>query len=756
MPFLDATIRPSPVDPRFAMTVPVDESGRTEAMSEIPDLQHEAYKYGVIGKTVQDVGKAAQQLHLGYAQGKLQGQIQNITTPIQDSLLQISQLETDIDGLQRQKRMATSIEDIKRIEPDLHNKLNLLREAQSQGAINSKDYMLRVSKAIREAVNRNPGYTNPLIEHGRDVLWSAGIREIQDPYIDIDKANQKAEKDKRTLLTTQATKYGVPVDPFRIHEPEYQQQLVTQYTVAAEAKNYATAVVRGEKLDKIANKTAREENSIKFKQGGRLLIDDLINTHAEMLLNTTDKKTITQSELTINSQIEDGLNTSYSNLISSGYTAEEANRHIAELRSYATRQKTALKDLKSGKINKEQFDAASSWMKIQNGAFDQLGFSADFRKIAEKHTPQTLAALAKNDPNMAHNVMTYQKLRAGLLDPSVKKMLIENVSAFGNQPAAIHYLKTYLESGDPALISDVMSSFNKVYKNDSYIMDNTDKVLFRDKYISTLASLTPDAHKFLPSNIKEATKEILSSQLNDVMNYVFPAKENWDIQAYVTSTGEFNATVFNQGTNKINDNETAKFRNSISARVNEIIKANAAISGISMQQSSNEVLQDFAPQLGITLPQLPDENMNTIDKIIGKESGGNPLAKNPRSSAGGLGQFIDSTWLTMIKKYAPEIAEGKSKDELLALKTNPELSKQMLEHLTNENKTALEAKQLPINDSTLYLAHFLGSDKAVKLLQSNYFTPIEKVVSPEVLKANPQLKGKNVGQVIAWADNLMQ
>lgn len=31
------------------------------------------------------------------------------------------------------------------------------------------------------------------------------------------------------------------------------------------------------------------------------------------------------------------------------------------------------------------------------------------------------------------------------------------------------------------------------------------------------------------------------------------------------------------------------------------------------------------------------------DQIIGAESGGNPTAKNPRSSATGAGQFIDST-----------------------------------------------------------------------------------------------------------------
>ena len=40
----------------------------------------------------------------------------------------------------------------------------------------------------------------------------------------------------------------------------------------------------------------------------------------------------------------------------------------------------------------------------------------------------------------------------------------------------------------------------------------------------------------------------------------------------------------------------------------------------------------------------PEDHI-TAYKIIGCESSGMPLAKNPSSSAGGLWQFIDKTWL---------------------------------------------------------------------------------------------------------------
>src|SRR4029453_1645851 len=42
-----------------------------------------------------------------------------------------------------------------------------------------------------------------------------------------------------------------------------------------------------------------------------------------------------------------------------------------------------------------------------------------------------------------------------------------------------------------------------------------------------------------------------------------------------------------------------------------------------------------------------------VERIIDVESGGDPNAKNKRSSATGLGQFLDETWLDMIRAHRP-------------------------------------------------------------------------------------------------------
>ena len=47
-----------------------------------------------------------------------------------------------------------------------------------------------------------------------------------------------------------------------------------------------------------------------------------------------------------------------------------------------------------------------------------------------------------------------------------------------------------------------------------------------------------------------------------------------------------------------------------------------------------------------------------IEQIIRVESDGDPTAKNKRSSATGLGQFLDETWLDMIRAHRPDLAKG--------------------------------------------------------------------------------------------------
>jgi hypothetical protein len=145
--------------------------------------------------------------------------------------------------------------------------------------------------------------------------------------------------------------------------------------------------------------------------------------------------------------------------------------------------------------------------------------------------------------------------------------------------------------------------------------------------------------------------------------------------------------------------------------------------------------------------------MSFVDQILGVESGGNPYAKNPRSSATGAGQFLDATWLETLAKHRPDITG--TRDQLLALRTDKDLSKQMTDAYASDNGRILSQAGHSVTPGTTYLAHFAGPGGAVSLLSADPKASAESILGPAVIAANPFLKGKSAGDVVAWADRKM-
>jgi hypothetical protein len=147
--------------------------------------------------------------------------------------------------------------------------------------------------------------------------------------------------------------------------------------------------------------------------------------------------------------------------------------------------------------------------------------------------------------------------------------------------------------------------------------------------------------------------------------------------------------------------------------------------------------------------------MALVDSIIGAESGGDPNARNPSSSASGVGQFIDSTWLDTLRGARPDLAQGKSDADLLALKTDPQLSREITEAYAAQNAAILAKAGQPVTPGTTYLAHFAGPQGAVSVLSADPSTPVSQVLTPAAVKANSFLQGMTAGDLRAWADRKM-
>lgn len=150
-----------------------------------------------------------------------------------------------------------------------------------------------------------------------------------------------------------------------------------------------------------------------------------------------------------------------------------------------------------------------------------------------------------------------------------------------------------------------------------------------------------------------------------------------------------------------------------------------------------------------------------VDKVITAESSGNVQARpcDPEtgellSSAYGAGQFVEATWLEMIEKHRPDLAV-KSDEDILGMRGDFALSREMTIKFTEENRTYLIKHGFDPTDAALYLAHFAGRTGAVKLLKAHRDTPVEKILSPEAVEANQFLEGQTPATLYAWAGKKM-
>src|SRR5262249_28136164 len=155
-----------------------------------------------------------------------------------------------------------------------------------------------------------------------------------------------------------------------------------------------------------------------------------------------------------------------------------------------------------------------------------------------------------------------------------------------------------------------------------------------------------------------------------------------------------------------------------------------------------------------------------VDRIIGVESDGDPNAKNKRSSATGLGQFLDETWLDMIRAHRPDLANGRSQAEVLELRRDAKIAREITARFTERNAGMLRKRGLPVTPGTLYLAHFAGGAGAVAIPSASGNSDARLVIATsdatgrtkreKIVKANPFLERFTVADLRNWADRKMQ
>ena len=159
------------------------------------------------------------------------------------------------------------------------------------------------------------------------------------------------------------------------------------------------------------------------------------------------------------------------------------------------------------------------------------------------------------------------------------------------------------------------------------------------------------------------------------------------------------------------------------------------------------------------------------------ESSFNPKAKAKTSSASGLYQFIESTWLSMVKKYGDKHGMGALADkigtngkvssldtrqEILALRNDPEKASALAAEFANENKRYLETNWGgEVGSTELYFAHFMGAGGASAFLKARDANPFQQaaLIFPKAAAANRNVfydtktgRPKTMDEVYAFFD----
>lgn len=144
-----------------------------------------------------------------------------------------------------------------------------------------------------------------------------------------------------------------------------------------------------------------------------------------------------------------------------------------------------------------------------------------------------------------------------------------------------------------------------------------------------------------------------------------------------------------------------------------------------MQNSTLAALTAKAPQNVLSAIQTASRKTGVdfayMVQQAAAESAFNPSAKAGTSSATGLYQFIESTWLNMVDRYGEKhgIDPNQSRESLLALRKDPDTASLFAAEFANENKRYLETNVGgEIGATELYFAHFLGAGGAAGFLNA--------------------------------------
>lgn len=144
-----------------------------------------------------------------------------------------------------------------------------------------------------------------------------------------------------------------------------------------------------------------------------------------------------------------------------------------------------------------------------------------------------------------------------------------------------------------------------------------------------------------------------------------------------------------------------------------------------------------------------------LDRLMLVESGGRDTAKNPRSTALGAFQFLETTFLDVARRHFQAETGHLPTAQVLALRTNREFARRAAERFTRDNILHLAGHGIAPTFANLRLAYLVGPAGTVRLFKAEATAPVIGVLGAPVVQANPFMAGMTARNLVDWADRNM-
>lgn len=625
-----------------------------------------------------------------------------------------------------------------------------LRFANQQGVIQPSELQTRLLAITRKHINNNPGLSNELLTHAEKILSLSGVGSLRDTKMKLDNAASKAFEQQKTFVLKEASKHNVEVDVFRLEEPDYLMEV--QEATNRRKRDIAAFknITEDDQLNNIQN--TQQANEYIKKNGAKLVRGALSTFHmdaSEILQQNRDNPDEAVRQLQdLRNTIKDSIIEEIGSKIplSSGEGKFHFDMAMQGIDS-------TIEKIKGDVSGKDKLEILTT----QHNITEKLQQMAVQDKVnlpawdAASRNPHISALLNRNPELIDPMARALTALISGNVSSPRVADVMKSRSLDSGRIDGVSLAKAQLDGGDSDGFMKSIKMFKDISKSGQ--MTSEDTFNFMDSFTDSF-SQPAVGQQIRNTGSNEAITDLFSmgGQYLEYIGRAYDSKtQGKDVQTIEVPGVGIRYTV--KGDAKLESELNDKY----ARRINRMIKTFANVGGWTHDQAFGQIKEAYVDVLNLGGLSKSGAGESTVaKKIIGVESGGDPTAKNPNSSATGLGQFTKSTWLSTIKQHFPDLVEGKSDDALLKLRTNPEWSKKVLDKHIEDNKKVLSNNNVPTSDTNLYLAHFLGAQTAVRVLNADPTLPVNKVIRQDAIDANKSiLAGKTIGDVIKFAERKM-